>query len=138
MIRITELRLPLDHEPGALRPAVVARLGVRHEQLKDFTVFRRGYDARKKTGVVLIYTIDCRLAEGLDEAAVLARHAGDHHIKPSPDTRYQLVGTAPADFYASQRPRPVVVGFGPCGAKMRGGRASWHQDRAMQSSGVSE
>ncbi|MFO1337873.1 MAG: NAD(P)/FAD-dependent oxidoreductase [Burkholderiaceae bacterium] len=115
MIRITELRLPLDHEAGALRPAVVARLKLRDEQLADFTVFRRAYDARKKTAMVLIYTVDCRLAEGVDEAAVLARHAGDAHVKPSPDTRYRLVATAPADFYAGGRPRPVVVGFGPCG-----------------------
>ncbi|MFO1340007.1 MAG: NAD(P)/FAD-dependent oxidoreductase [Burkholderiaceae bacterium] len=115
MIRITELRLPLDHEAGALRPAVVARLKLRDEQLADFTVFRRAYDARKKTAMVLIYTVDCQLAEGVDEAGVLARHAGDAHIKPSPDTRYRLVATAPADFYAAGRPRPVVVGFGPCG-----------------------
>ncbi len=115
MIRITELRLPLDHAAGALRPAVVARLKLRDEELADFTVFRRAYDARKKTAMVLIYTVDCRLAEGVDEAAVLARHAGDPHVKPSPDTRYRLVATAPADFYASGRPRPVVVGFGPCG-----------------------
>jgi uncharacterized protein len=115
MLRVTELRLPLDHEPGALRPALVARLKLRDEEVADFTVFRRAYDARKKTAVVLIYTIDCRLAEGVDEAAVLARHEGDSHVKPSPDTRYQFVGAAPADFYAADRPRPVVVGFGPCG-----------------------
>ena len=115
MIRVTELRLPLDHEPGELRPAILARLKLREAELADFTVFRRAYDARKKTAVVLIYTVDCRLAEGIDEAAVLARHAGDAHVKPSPDTRYQFVGTAPADFYAGGRPRPVVVGFGPCG-----------------------
>jgi len=115
MIRITELRLPLDHEPEALRPALLARLKLREGELQDFTVFRRAYDARKKTAVVLIYTIDCQLAEGVDEAAVLARHAGDAHVRPTPDTRYRFVGTAPADFHASGRPRPVVVGFGPCG-----------------------
>jgi uncharacterized FAD-dependent dehydrogenase len=115
MIRVTELRLPLDHAPAALRPAILARLKLRDEELADFTVFRRAYDARKKTAVVLIYTIDCQLAEGVDAAQVLARHAGDPHVRTSPDTRYRFVGTAPADFYAGGRPRPVVVGFGPCG-----------------------
>lgn len=115
MIRLTELRLPLNHPEAALRPAVVQRLGVRDAELAEFTVFRRAYDARKKTAIVLIYTVDCRLADGVDEAAVLARHAGDAHVRPSPDTRYRLVGQAPADFYAAGRPRPVVVGFGPCG-----------------------
>ncbi|MBT9596579.1 MAG: NAD(P)/FAD-dependent oxidoreductase [Vitreoscilla sp.] len=115
MLRITELRLPLDHAPEALRPAILARLEVQDSELAAFTVFRRAYDARKKSAVVLIYTVDCELAGSTDEAAVLARHAGDHHIRPSPDTRYRLVGQAPAGFFATGRPRPVVIGFGPCG-----------------------
>ena len=115
MLRITELRLPLDHAPEALRPAVVARLGLADAQLADFTVFRRAWDARRKSAIQLIYTVDCRLAEGADEAAVLARFGADPHVRPSPDTRYKFVGHAPADFHAAQRPRPVVIGFGPCG-----------------------
>ena len=86
MLRITELRLPLDHADDALRPAIVARLGLRDTELTAFTVFKRSYDARKKTAIVLIYTVDCQLA--VDDAAVLARFAGDAHVKPSPDTRY--------------------------------------------------
>ncbi|HWS74766.1 MAG TPA: NAD(P)/FAD-dependent oxidoreductase, partial [Quisquiliibacterium sp.] len=80
--------------------------------LGGFTVFRRAYDARRKAAVVLIYTVDCEV-DG--EAAVLARHAADRHVRPSPDTRYRLVAQAPADFRAVQRLRPVVIGFGPCG-----------------------
>jgi uncharacterized protein len=112
MLRITELRLPLDHAEGALRPAVLARLGIADTDLLAFTVFRRAYDARKKTAIVLIYTIDCEVR---DEAAVLPAKQGDPHVKPAPDTRYRFVGHAPADFHAQERPRPLVVGFGPCG-----------------------
>jgi len=112
MLRITELRLPLDHAEGDLRSAVLVRLGLADAQLTSFTVFRRAYDARKKSAIQLIYTLDCEVA---DEAAVLQRLAGDPHIKPSPDTRYRFIGHAPADFFATGRPRPLVVGFGPCG-----------------------
>jgi uncharacterized FAD-dependent dehydrogenase len=112
MLRITELRLPLDHPPDALRQAIVSRLGVRDADLTAYTVFKRSYDARKKSAVVLIYTVDCELAH---ESAVLARHGADAHVRPSPDTRYRLVAQAPADYCAEQRPRPVVIGFGPCG-----------------------
>jgi uncharacterized FAD-dependent dehydrogenase len=115
MIRITELRLPLDHEPAALRAAVLQRLGVADAALREMHVFRRAYDARRKTAIVLIYTLDCTLASAQDEAAVLARLHTDPHVRESPDTRYRLVAQAPADFRASQRPRPVVIGFGPCG-----------------------
>ena len=112
MLRITELRLPLDHDEAALRPAIVGRLGIADAALTAYTVFRRAYDARKKSAIQLIYTIDCELG---NESAVLARLADDPHIRPAPDTRYKPVGHAPADFRVARRHRPVVVGFGPCG-----------------------
>ncbi len=112
MLRLTELRLPLDHAADALRPAIMERLGIGDADLIEFTVFKRSHDARKKTAIVLIYTVDCQLT---DEAPVLLRHAGDPHIKPSPDTRYRFVAHAPADWRAQERPRPLVIGFGPCG-----------------------
>ena len=112
MLRITELRLPLAHAEGALRAAIVAKLGVDDDSLKTFTLFKRSYDARKKAAVVLIYTVDCEVA---DEVAVLNRFKTDPHVRPSPDTRYRFIAHAPADFYAAQRPRPLVIGFGPCG-----------------------
>ena len=93
MLRITELRLPLDHAEDALRPAIIARLGLPPDDLLAFSVFKRSYDARKKTAITLIYTVDCELR---DDTAVLARHAGDPHIRPTPDTRYHSVGQAPA------------------------------------------
>ncbi len=112
MIRITDLSLPLDHPEAALRAALLSRLGVDSAALRSFTVFKRSHDARKKTAITLIYTVDCEVD---DETAVLARHVGDAHIKPSPDTRYRFVGHVPADWRASERGRPLVVGFGPCG-----------------------
>ena len=101
MLRITELRLPLDHAEAALRLAIVARLGVSDADLRGFTVFKRSWDARRKSAVQLIYTVDCELA---DEAPVLARLAGDTHVRPSPDTRYKFVAQAstPASSATSQ------------------------------------
>ncbi len=115
MLRITELRLPLGHAAPALRQAVLQRLGLRDADLAELSVFRRAWDARRKAAVMLIYTVDCRLADAVDEAAVLARLAHDRHVRTAPDTRYRLPAHAPADWRAEQRPRPVVVGFGPCG-----------------------
>ncbi|MES2091063.1 MAG: hypothetical protein V4532_13945, partial [Pseudomonadota bacterium] len=112
MLRITELHLPLNHAPEALRPAVVARLGIPDADLIRFDVFKRSYDARKKTAIILIYTVDCEVR---DEAALLKKFQGDPHIKPSPDTSYHFVGHASADPARQPALRPIVVGFGPCG-----------------------
>ena len=116
MLRLTELRLPLDHAEGELRQAVLRRLKIDDAALKGLTVFKRSYDARKKSAVVLIYTLDLELSAGAEaEAALLKRTADDSHLRAAPDTRYRFIGHAPADFAASERLRPVVVGFGPCG-----------------------
>ncbi len=112
MLRITNLRLPLDHDAAALRAAVVARLRVRDADLRDFSVFKRSYDARKKSAIAWIYTLDCRVA---GEEQLLAANAQGAHIKRTPDMRYRFVARAPDGFFAGERPRPVVVGFGPCG-----------------------
>ena len=109
MLRINELKLPLNHPEPALREAILARLGVQDADLLDFTVFKRSYDARKKSAIVLIYSID---AEVRGEAAVLARLARDQHVMPSPDTGYKFVDAARP---APGTPRPIVVGTGPCG-----------------------
>jgi hypothetical protein len=107
MLRLTELRLPLDHPPEALRAAVLARLGLDEDALLDLTVFRRGHDARNPRAISWVYTLDLALR---DEAGVLARHAGDARLRPAPDTTYEFVARAPEG-----TPRPVVIGTGPCG-----------------------
>ncbi|MEN5037519.1 NAD(P)/FAD-dependent oxidoreductase [Pseudomonas sp. TWI929] len=109
MLRINELKLPLDHPDEALRDAIVQRLGIRDEQLLSFNLFKRSYDARKKNSELLfIYTIDL---EASNEAELLAKFADDRNIGPAPDVTYKFVGQAPAGL----QERPIVVGFGPCG-----------------------
>ncbi|WP_336332140.1 NAD(P)/FAD-dependent oxidoreductase [Pseudomonas putida] len=109
MLRITELKLPLDHPDEALREAIVQRLGIRDEQLLSFNLFKRSYDARKKNSELLfIYTIDL---EASNEAELLGKFADDRNIGPAPDVTYKFVGQAPAGL----QERPIVVGFGPCG-----------------------
>ncbi|HEY8229340.1 MAG TPA: hypothetical protein VIG31_02700 [Rhodanobacteraceae bacterium] len=108
MLRLTNLKLPLDHAADALPAAICTRLGIARDALRKFTVFRRGYDARKRGAITLIYTLELEVA---DEAALLARHADTRDLQIAPDTRYHPI--APA----THRPehRPIVIGFGPCG-----------------------
>jgi uncharacterized FAD-dependent dehydrogenase len=109
MIRLSELKLPLDHPADALPDAICTRLGIARATLKSHAVFRRGVDARRKGGIQRVYTVDVEVA---DEAAVLARFAGDPSVRPTPDMQYRFPVMAPAGW---EGPRPVVVGAGPCG-----------------------
>ncbi len=109
MIRINEIKFPLDHEEGALLDAITKKLGIPAEKVISFNVFRRGYDARKKTNIHLIYTLDI-IVEG-DETALLAKFANDPHVRQTPDMEYKFVAKAPENLTE----RPIVIGFGPCG-----------------------
>ncbi|MBA6338411.1 MULTISPECIES: NAD(P)/FAD-dependent oxidoreductase [unclassified Colwellia] len=108
MLRLTNIQLPLDHEEADIKLAILDTLSISEDQLIDFTVHKRGYDARKKAKIVLIYTldVDTRLNEEL-----LEKFAKDSQVKVSPDMSYNFVAQAPE--VLSQR--PVVIGFGPCG-----------------------
>ena len=110
MLRITELRLPLEHPESALEQAVLKKLGIAKSALVDFCVFKRSYDARKKDAMLFVYSVDVNV---VDEASVFRKLRGDMFVKSSPDTSYHFVGHAPPGFAMPER--PVVVGFGPCG-----------------------
>ena len=108
MIRLTEIKLPLDHPPAALREAALARLAIPDADLLTLHVFRRGVDARKRSAISLVYTLD---VETTGEAALLVRHAGAPRIVPTPDMAYRNVTHAPPRAFS----RPLVIGAGPCG-----------------------
>ncbi len=108
MLRLTEIKLPLAHDEAALNNAILQKLGINATQLKHYSVFRRGYDARRRDNISLIYTLDI---ETDDDGSLLQKFADDPHVTTSPDTRYQFVGRAPENL----QHRPVVIGFGPCG-----------------------
>jgi uncharacterized protein len=106
-LRLTEVKLPLDHTPQALNAAVCARLNLQPHDIRSITIFRRGFDARKKSDIHFIYTLD---VETTNNAAVIART----HVGATPDMRYKFVTDA------SKAPdknfkRPVIIGTGPCG-----------------------
>ena len=108
MLRITELKLPLDHPESALKTAVLNRLGISAEELIAFSIFRLGHDARKRSAISLVYTLD---VETKNEQALLLRLQDDPHISVTPDTTYRFVTQAPENLTE----RPIVIGTGPCG-----------------------
>ena len=108
MIRLTNIQLPLDHDDQAMTSAVLDRLSIAAEDLVSVHVHKRGYDARKKTNIVLIYTLD---VETTHDESLIEKFAEHHLVKETPDMSYQFVANAPADL----QERPVVIGFGPCG-----------------------
>jgi uncharacterized protein len=114
MLRLTEIKLPLDHNENDLKNAILKKLDISAGDLSSFSIFKRSYDARKKGSILLIYSIDVVLAEAL-EKKLLQEFAEKNIVIPSPDTSYRFVAHAPVDFPRANQQRPIIIGFGPCG-----------------------
>ncbi|MEZ5462219.1 NAD(P)/FAD-dependent oxidoreductase [Dokdonella sp.] len=110
MLRLTEIKLPLDHPADALADAICRRLGLKPDELIEHTVFRRGVDARRKSAIHFIYTVDIRTTR---DDALLRQFASDPHVGATPDTEYRFVTRR--DPRPAGSPRPIVIGTGPCG-----------------------
>jgi uncharacterized protein len=108
MLRITELKLPLDHPESAIKSAILSRLGIGAEELITYTVFRQGHDARKRDAISLVYTLDVATK---NEQVILTRLKNDPQVSLTPDTTYHFVTQAPVNITE----RPVIIGTGPCG-----------------------
>lgn len=108
MLRLTEIKLPLDHPPHAIEGAAITRLGIAAHDLVSCTVSRRAYDARKKSAIILVYSLDVEIN---GESEVLKRFVNHVHIKSTPDIDYRFVAQAPKKIFN----RPIVIGTGPCG-----------------------
>ena len=112
MIRVTEVKLPLDHDEADLKQALYNRL---KQFPSEYQVIRRGYDARRRGDIQLVYTIDCSID---NEEEFLRNHSLDRNLSKTPEVRYQFVmSRQTGEKIASQASyvRPIVIGAGPCG-----------------------
>ncbi len=108
MLRLTEIKLPLDHPESGIEAAILKKLGIRADDLLSYAIARRGYDARKKGAITFVYSLDVEVRH---EDALLKKLRGDPHVAPAPDTSYHFVAHAPENLVE----RPIVIGMGPAG-----------------------
>jgi uncharacterized protein len=108
MLRLTELKLPLDHPETALQDAILKKLHLAAADLTRYTIYKRSFDARKKGQITLVYIVDLETPQ---EKALLQRFKKDPHVLVTPDLTYRPVTQAPANLSR----RPIVIGTGPCG-----------------------
>ncbi len=106
MIRVSELKLPLDGSRQALEKKLAKALRLPMEEIQGYRIFKRSLDARKKENIHYVYVVDVEVKQ---EKKILEKLDGKK-IALAPDLAYVLPkgGTLPAK-------RPVVVGFGPAG-----------------------
>ena len=106
MIRISQIKLPVEHTMEELKRAAARELKVPEERIQSLSVSRRSVDARKKP-VVYVYTVDVELSE---EKKLMRRlHNRNASLIQPKRYRFPEPGTEPLEH------RPVIVGTGPAG-----------------------
>jgi uncharacterized protein len=108
MLRLNEIKLPLDHPETALREAICKKLQITAADLTRYTIFKRSYDARKKSQIILVYIVDIETPK---QKVLLQRFKKDPHVVLAPNIAYTPVAQAPSN----HQKRPIVIGTGPCG-----------------------
>ena len=114
MLRLNEIKLPLNHKDGDIADEIANVLEISLDDIQSFTVYKRSYDARKKSKILLIYQLDVVLSD-VTEETILEKFSKKSFVRISPDTSYKYVATADSDFPTGNQQRPIVIGFGPAG-----------------------
>lgn len=107
MIRLFEIKLPVNHAPDALKKAAARTLRINETSIETLHIRRQAVDARKKNAISFVYTVDCRV----QSEQSLVRKCSTPKIIIAPDEVYAAVspGTIPLNI------NPLVVGSGPAG-----------------------
>lgn len=108
MLRLSEIKLPLDHTDEELQATILKKLRLKAADMASYKVFKRSYDARRRSEIRLVYIVDIETPK---QKQLLNRFKQDPHVNPTPDTSYHYVASAPQGL----EHRPVVIGNGPCG-----------------------
>ncbi|MBD2177542.1 NAD(P)/FAD-dependent oxidoreductase [Pseudanabaena sp. FACHB-1998] len=116
MLRLTEIKLPLDHPDDALKLAILKKLQIEPAELISYSIFKRSHDARRKGEIAFVYILD---VETTQEQKLRDRFSKDPHVMLTPDMSYRYVAKAPEDFSDrlanNSAQRPIVIGMGPAG-----------------------
>lgn len=112
MLRISQIKIPIDKLPDmsfegqikVIKKYLSARMRLPLSHMNKITIVKRSLDARKKTHIQYIYTVDIWM--GNEKNIKLGNNMS--WIKPAGESRLAL-GNAPLSG------RPVIIGMGPAG-----------------------
>lgn len=111
MIKITQLKLGLDHTEEELKQAIYKRLRIKPHQLKMYTILKQSIDARRKSDIKYSYVLDVTTTLGSSKELSLVKRLKSTDVSIS-DTKYYNFQPSGANRLVHP---PVVVGTGPAG-----------------------
>jgi len=108
MIKLTQIKLPLNHRPEELEREIARILRIKAEDIQEYEIRKRSLDARKKDQLHYSYVVLVRVAE---EEKICRRIHNPAIAQVVQEQEYQIPETGESKLTS----RPVVVGSGPAG-----------------------
>lgn len=106
MLRINQLKLPVEHTEEQLGKKLLHTLHIKEHELKHYFIRKRSIDARKKPDLFYVYSIDFEVS---DEKRLLRNLKGK--VRIADEKKYEI----PTCGKQKSAWRPVIVGSGPAG-----------------------
>ena len=107
MIRISQLKLPVNHTKEDLTHKILKTLHISEQQMQDYQIVKQSIDARKKPSLFYVYTVDVTV----DREKQILKKQKNNNIAFSNTIPYQF----PVSNNVPLLHRPVIVGSGPAG-----------------------
>ncbi|HCO19148.1 MAG TPA: hypothetical protein DIT39_06025, partial [Tissierellales bacterium] len=106
MLRVPEIKLSLAQNERQLPEILSRTLGIRTDEIREWSIYKKSIDARKKDMISFVYSVDLQVD---NEDKMLKRLSKKGVIKAE-SISFKYTPTAEKDSI-----RPVIVGTGPSG-----------------------
>lgn len=107
MIRISQMKLPVDHSSGALREKTAKLLRISPDRIRKLEIRKQSVDARKKPELFYIYTLDVET----DREGAVVHKLKNPQVTLCREEKYRFLQPGTGRLETA----PVIVGTGPAG-----------------------
>ena len=106
MLRIRQIKLPIDHNENDLKNKIAKKLKIKENDILNFKLNKQSIDAREKNNLMYVYEID---ADIKNEKQILKHHLKD--VTEIPNETYKL----PKPGNKTLNHQIIIIGSGPAG-----------------------
>lgn len=112
MIRINQVKTPIEVGTEGVLKKIMSILDVKKEEIETYTIKKQSIDARKKPHIYYSYTIDVTLKDisNKKEEKIIKKNR-DYQITKIEEKTYKFIKSGTN----LMKHRPVIVGMGPAG-----------------------
>lgn len=111
MIRINQLKLPVEHTPEALLKKAAKTLRIAPEAISELNIVKQSLDARKKPELYYSYMVDVMVNSGSVKEDAVVHKAKSPNVAIAKNVTYRF----PEYGNEKLQERPVIIGTGPAG-----------------------